>query len=90
MTVHPTLGRIVWQPALDRSRASSSRPSVDGPRGIATQQFTVIVQSLFGTCVYVDDSGASHPSRLMSFELLTQDADADFVTIQLGVGTVAR
>ncbi|MCY2977661.1 MAG: putative Ig domain-containing protein [Planctomycetota bacterium] len=90
MTIHPTLGTLVWQPSEQQAGGYSVVVGVlDGQGGYARQILEMKVTTPNSLPVFTSSiPSQAVQNRLIGFDLFTQDADADFVTIQLGSGSV--
>ena len=90
MTIHPTLGTLVWQPSEQQVGGYSVVVGVlDGQGGYARQLLEIAVTTPNSLPVFTSSIPTQAvQNRLVSFDLNTQDADAEFVTIKLGTGSV--
>ena len=90
MTVHPSLGHLAWQPTPDQIGDHQIVAQVsDGRGGIAIQQFIITVQKPNSSPVFTNSFPTQAvQGRLLGVNLITQDADSDFVAIKLSDGSV--
>jgi fibro-slime domain-containing protein/RHS repeat-associated protein len=90
MTIHPTLGTFVWQPSEQQAGGYSVVVgALDGQGGYARQILEITVTTPNSLPVFTSSiPSQAVQNRPISFDLITQDADADFVTIKLGTGSV--
>ena len=90
MTIHPSLGTLVWQPSEQQAGGYSVVVGVlDGQGGYARQILEMKVTTPNSLPVFTSSiPSQAVQNRLISFDLITQDADGDFVTIKLGAGSV--
>jgi fibro-slime domain-containing protein/RHS repeat-associated protein len=90
MTIHPTLGTLVWQPSEQQAGGYSVVVGVlDAQGGYARQILGIEVRTPNSLPVFTSSiPSQAVQNRPVSFDLNTQDADADFVTIKLGTGSV--
>ncbi len=90
MTVHPSLGVVVWQPqALQIGKHQVVVQVKDGRGGVAIQTFELNVLAPNNGPVFTSvlpDQAVR--GRKLAFDVLAQDADGDAVTISLDTGSV--
>ena len=85
MTVHPTLGTVVWIPTEEQvGRHDVLLRVVDGNGGFATQNFTVTVSAPNNAPVFTSEPPlAVTAGSRFEYRLAAQDADGDAISYRL-------